>query len=92
MGCGNGGYLTNTGEAGLQLSGGQRKRLALARGLLADRPWLLLDEPSEGLDAVTEALLVMRLRAWLDRTGCGLLLVTHRPALRALCEQVVQLG
>ncbi len=79
------------GEAGLHLSGGQRKRLALARGLLAERPWLLLDEPSEGLDADTEARLVARLGPWLDRKGCGVLLVTHRPALRALCDQSVAL-
>lgn len=79
------------GEAGVALSGGQRKRLALARGLLAGRPWLLLDEPSEGLDGATEARLAIALRHWLDQTGCGLLLVTHRPALRALCDDTIAL-
>lgn len=81
-----------TGEEGGELSGGQRKRLALARGLLAARPWLLLDEPSEGLDAKTEARLVAGLRGWLDRSGQGLLLVSHRPAPLALCDEVISLS
>lgn len=80
------------GEAGLQLSGGQRKRLALARGLLARRPWLLLDEPTEGLDGETERRVVGALRAWLDRTGQGLLLVSHRPVPLELCEVVMRLS
>ena len=80
------------GEDGVQLSGGQRKRLAVARGLLAARPWLLLDEPSEGLDSDTEARLVAGLRAWLDRSGQGILLVSHRAAPLALCDEVIRLG
>ena len=79
------------GEGGLQLSGGQRKRLALARGLLANRPWLLLDEPSEGLDSATEAKVAASLKAWLEETGSGLLLVTHHPALLALCSREIRL-
>lgn len=74
------------GDQGRALSGGQRKRLALARGILAARPWLLLDEPTEGLDAATERELVARLGEWLARTGTGLVLVSHRPAPLALCD------
>ncbi|WP_179562730.1 ATP-binding cassette domain-containing protein [Sphingomonas sp. R3G8C] len=80
------------GGDGARLSGGQRRRLVLARALLAGRPWLLLDEPSEGLDLATEARLRERLDAWLDQTGTGLLLVSHRPALAALAQQVVPIA
>jgi ATP-binding cassette subfamily C protein CydC len=72
------------GDGGARLSGGQRKRLSLARALLAGRPWLLLDEPSEGLDPVTEARLASRLQQWLTTTATGLIIVSHRPALWAL--------
>lgn len=61
------------------LSGGERKRLALARALLARRPWLLLDEPTEGLDSATEQVVIDNLDAWLDQTGTGLVMVSHRP-------------
>lgn len=74
------------------LSGGQRKRIALARGLLAGRDWLVLDEPTEGLDAATEARLVDRLEQWLDATGSGLLLVSHRAQPRRLARRQLQLG
>jgi ATP-binding cassette subfamily C protein CydC len=47
---------------------------------------LVLDEPTEGLDAVTEARVLERLAARLERTGQGLILVSHRPAPLALCE------
>lgn len=79
------------GEGGGTLSGGEQKRLSLARALLASRPWLIADEPSEGLDATTEAELVARLDAWLTHTGTGLILVSHRPAPRALCPQSLAL-
>lgn len=79
------------GGDGARLSGGQKRRIALARALLAGRPWLVLDEPSEGLDAATESLLVERLGAWLDETGTGLILISHRPAMLALTDRAFSL-
>lgn len=83
------GLMTELSEGGGTLSGGERKRLSIARALLAGRPWLLLDEPTEGLDPATEAQLIARLGAWLDRTGAGLVLVSHRPAPLVLARQLL---
>ena len=80
------------GEAGGILSGGERKRLSLARALLARRPWLLLDEPTEGLDTATEALVIARLTEWLDATATGLILVSHRAMPLILADQRIAIG
>lgn len=67
---------TPVGEGGVQVSGGQRHRIALARALLADRPVLVLDEPTAGLDAEAGARLVADVVG-----GSGsrtVVLITHR--------------
>ena len=69
------------GEDGARLSGGERRRLAVARALVADTPWLLLDEPIEGLDPATSRRLLDRLDQRLARTRQGLIVVSHRPLL-----------
>ncbi|MFF8832110.1 thiol reductant ABC exporter subunit CydD [Streptomyces sp. NPDC015131] len=83
------GAATVLGEDGAGLSAGQRQRLALARAFLADRPLLLLDEPTAALDGETEAAVVDAVRR-LAR-GRTVLLVVHRPALLAVADRVVAL-
>jgi len=85
------GLDTWIGEGGVMLSGGERKRLSLARAILRDAPVLVLDEPTEGLDATTEAAVVAAFEAHLDTTGRGLVLVSHRPAPRRLCRERIAL-
>ncbi|MGA0605279.1 ATP-binding cassette domain-containing protein [Phenylobacterium sp. VNQ135] len=86
------GLDTWIGDGGEVLSGGERRRLALARALLRPAPWLLLDEPTEGLDASTEAAVVEALEARLRRTGQGLVLISHRPAPLRLAEATIHVG
>ncbi|MFF0588771.1 thiol reductant ABC exporter subunit CydD [Streptomyces sp. NPDC003781] len=83
------GTATVLGEDGTGLSAGQRQRLALARAFLADRPVLLLDEPTAALDGATEAEVVDAVRRLAK--GRTVLLVVHRPALLEVADRVVRL-
>ncbi|MFI5805609.1 thiol reductant ABC exporter subunit CydD [Streptomyces sp. NPDC051561] len=84
------GVETALGEDGAGISAGQRQRLALARAFLADRPVLLLDEPTASLDGETEAGIVEAVRRL--AVGRTVVLVVHRPALLAVADRVVRLG
>ncbi|MBA3906186.1 MAG: thiol reductant ABC exporter subunit CydD, partial [Pseudonocardiales bacterium] len=78
---------TPIGEDGNGLSTGQQRRVALARALLVDRPLMLLDEPTEGVDADTEAAIIRALpHIALGRT---VVLVSHRPGVLAVCDQLL---
>lgn len=76
-------------DNGSGLSGGERRRLGLARAYLRCAPWLVLDEPTEGLDAASEARVIAGLRRHLAQSGQGLILISHRPAPRDLCDAVI---
>lgn len=72
------GLNTWVGEAAKLLSGGQARRLALARAMLHNGPVWVLDEPTEGLDTVTEKNFMQELKR--KTSGRTLLLITHRLA------------
>ncbi|MEV4613395.1 ABC transporter ATP-binding protein [Kitasatospora sp. NPDC049258] len=85
-----GGADTQVGEQGLSLSGGQRQRLALARAVVGDPAFLVLDDPLSALDVHTEALVERALREVL--AGTTALVVAHRPSTVLLADRVALLA
>jgi len=83
---------TFLGEAGTGLSSGQRRRLGVARALLRDAPILIFDEPTAGLDAVSEEVVLASVRAAAQDRNRAVLLVAHRPAALAIANRVVTIA
>jgi len=77
------------GEDGAGLSAGERARLALARVVVAERPLVLLDEPTAHLDPVTESVIAETV-TWLGERS-SVVVVAHREALVALADRVVEI-
>ncbi|QKW21609.1 ABC transporter ATP-binding protein [Kitasatospora sp. NA04385] len=84
------GLDTEVGEQGLSLSGGQRQRLALARAVVGEPRFLVLDDPLSALDVHTEALVERALREVLS--GTTALVVAHRPSTVLLADRVALLA
>ncbi|MFG3588895.1 ABC transporter ATP-binding protein [Streptomyces sp. NPDC047990] len=78
---------TAVSERGRSLSGGQRQRVALARALAADRPVLVVHEPTTAVDTVTEALIATGIRE--IRKGRTTVLLTTSPALLCVTDRVL---
>lgn len=90
--------LALVGLAGLgerlpgQLSGGEQRRVALARALMNDPPLLLADEPTGDLDQETEAAVLDLLRRLQGERGLTLVVVTHSPAVAGAAERVLTMA
>jgi energy-coupling factor transporter ATP-binding protein EcfA2/energy-coupling factor transporter transmembrane protein EcfT len=69
--------LAVTGQSPLVLSGGQKRRVALASTFAAEPKWLFLDEPTAGLDPQAVERLVQFLQGWKKRTSGGIVIATH---------------
>ncbi|KJF74990.1 amino acid ABC transporter ATP-binding/permease protein [Agrobacterium arsenijevicii] len=83
------GLSTKLGEAGQGLSGGQSRRLALARFLLRDKPLWLLDEVTEGLDGETARDVLGRLFARAD--GKTVVMITHNRREAEFADRIIML-
>jgi ATP-binding cassette subfamily C protein CydC len=77
------------GEAGANFSGGEVRRMAIARAFLKDAPILILDEPTEGLDPVSEQLVLAALDPLMQ--GRTTLLISHRPSSLTHVNRVITL-
>ncbi|HTJ58947.1 MAG TPA: thiol reductant ABC exporter subunit CydC [Devosiaceae bacterium] len=83
------GLDTFVGEVGARLSGGQARRIAIARAFLKDAPILLLDEPTEGLDAASERVVLEALKRLM--TGRTTLLISHRAQALLYVDRVMRI-
>ncbi|WP_330252006.1 thiol reductant ABC exporter subunit CydD [Nocardia sp. NBC_00565] len=82
------GWDTVVGAGGVGLSLGQRQRLALTRVLAADRPVLLLDEPTAHLDPASEATVLTALHQR-ARAGATVIVIGHRPSILAAADHLI---
>jgi subfamily B ATP-binding cassette protein MsbA len=80
------GYNTLVGERGVTLSGGQQQRIAIARALVRNAPILILDEPTTGLDAGSEALVLDALRRLMR--GKTTIMIAHSLATVQQADQI----
>ncbi|MFH3480313.1 thiol reductant ABC exporter subunit CydC [Xanthobacter variabilis] len=81
------GLDTFVGAHGAKVSGGEARRLGLARALLKDAPILILDEPTEGLDTETERRVMSAVLE--DTEGRALLLISHRRARLDAMDEII---
>jgi ABC-type transport system involved in cytochrome bd biosynthesis fused ATPase/permease subunit len=84
------GYATMLGQRGIGLSGGQRQRIAIARTILRNPAILVLDEPTTGLDAESEAAVMEGLDALMR--GRTAIMITHSPALARTADRVIEMA
>jgi ATP-binding cassette subfamily B protein/subfamily B ATP-binding cassette protein MsbA len=83
------GYDTRIGEAGIQLSEGEKQRVTIARAMLRNKPILILDEPTSALDADTESTIMDAIERLTE--GRTTLIIAHRLSTVRLCDRIVVL-
>lgn len=77
----------HVGQKGNKLSGGEKRRLAIARAVIRDLPLMVLDEPTAGLDYDTEQSVM----AYLSNLNCAILLISHSHNIHSYCTNIIDL-
>ncbi|MBR8827892.1 MAG: peptidase domain-containing ABC transporter [Gomphosphaeria aponina SAG 52.96 = DSM 107014] len=80
-------YQTVLGEFGANISGGQKQRLAIARGIISEPPILILDESTSALDPVSESKVLDNLLA--HRQGKTTIMISHRPRVIQRADWII---
>ncbi|UTD11742.1 ABC transporter ATP-binding protein [Treponema denticola] len=83
------GYDTNVGERGVQLSGGEKQRIAIARAVLKNSPILLMDEAVSNLDSESEVLFRQALNN--IRKNKTIITIAHRPSTIKEADRVIKI-
>ena len=79
-------YLREDAEEGIQVSGGEEQKLAIARSLYRDAPFLVLDEPTAALDPMSEYEVYTRLNELVeDKTA---IFISHRLSSCRFCDEI----
>jgi ABC-type multidrug transport system fused ATPase/permease subunit len=85
------GYETIVGERGVTLSGGQRQRVGLARALLRQAPFLILDDALSAVDTETEHRILRHLRQMLQEKPTACLIIANRISALQHCDEILVL-
>ena len=80
-------FNEKVGEAGAKLSGGQIKRIGIARTLYRDTEIIILDEPTNELDEDTELKIIKSLNSLKNRKT--IVIISHNPEIISLCDQII---
>lgn len=85
------GIYTNIGiqENGVQLSGGEAQKVAIARALYANRPWVILDEPTAALDPLSEIEIYTHLNDLIKDKSA--IYISHRMSSCQFCDDIIVL-
>ncbi|SDA54725.1 ABC transporter [Butyrivibrio sp. INlla18] len=73
-----------------QLSGGEKKRVGLARALVGQHELLVLDEPTDGLDECMENKIVAFLDEYLRKHNMAMLVITHKMKITEICQKIIR--